>query len=88
MGAPSDLHFLLDQTFFGFKPTDRVPLHDAIFRLIWYGEGRWDWDTVYNWPIFLRKFYVQKVNEILEKKNEAFEERMSAAANKSCRKSK
>lgn len=77
MGAPSIVPFLLDQTFFGFKPTDRVILHDAIFRLIWFGEGRWDWDTVYNWPIFLRRFYVNKVNEILEAKQASIDEKLS-----------
>ncbi len=69
MGAPSPVPFQLDQTFFGFKPSDRVTLHENIFRLLWYGEGRWDWDTIYNFPIFLRKFYVDKINEILEAKS-------------------
>ena len=88
MGAPSDLHFHLNQTFFGFDPSDSIILHDTIFRLIWFGEGRWDWDTVYNWPIFLRKFYINKVNEILETKAEANEARLAEAANKSGRKSR
>lgn len=64
--APSHLNFSLDQTFFGFNPEDRKTLHSILFDLIWHGEGRWDWDTVYNMPVFLRKFWVQQINEKLQ----------------------
>ncbi len=74
MGAPSLLDFKLDQTFFGFKPVDRIKLHENLFNLIWHGAGRWDWDTVYNMPIFLRRFYISKVNKIIENQNKAVEE--------------
>ena len=74
MGALSLLAFALEQTFFGFKPEDRVRLHEAIFNLIWWGDGRWDWDTVYNMPIFLRDFWIKKVNKIIGEKEEAAEE--------------
>jgi len=63
----------LGQTFFGFKPEDRIALHENIFNLIWHGEGRWDWDTIYNMPLFLRKFYIKQINMILEAKNAANE---------------
>ena len=73
--APSKLGFNLEQTFFGFKPEDRVAFHDNIFNLIWHGEGRWDWDTIYNMPLFLRKFYIKQINMILETKEAANEKR-------------
>jgi hypothetical protein len=66
MGAPSNPCFQLDLTFFGFDSTYRIQLHDTIFNMIWFGEGRWDWDTVYNMPIFLRNFWIKKINEITE----------------------
>jgi hypothetical protein len=68
MEAPSNLGFKLDQTFFGFSPQDRVQLHENIFNLLWHGEGRWDWDTIYNMPIFLRKFYIKQVNAIIQER--------------------
>jgi hypothetical protein len=74
MGALSLLAFALEQTFFGFKPEDRVRLHESIFNLVWWGDGRWDWDTVYNMPIFLRDFWIKKVNKIIGEKEEAAEE--------------
>jgi len=71
--APLLPGFPLGQTFFGFKPEDRIALHENIFNLIWHGEGRWDWDTIYNMPLFLRKFYIKQINMILEAKNAANE---------------
>ena len=41
MEAPSFQGFNLEQTFFGFKPEDRVDLHDQLFNMLWVGEGRW-----------------------------------------------
>jgi hypothetical protein len=76
MEAPSLQGFQLEQTFFGFKPEDRVPLHENIFDMIWYAEGRWSWDDIYHMPIFLRKFYVKKMNKIFQQKIERDEEQI------------
>jgi len=69
MGAPSRQHFQLGQTFFGFNSSYRIQLHETIFNMIWFGEGRWDWDTVYNMPVFLRNFWIKKINNIIEQQN-------------------
>jgi hypothetical protein len=76
------LGFNLQQTFFGFKPEDRIILHESIFNLIWHGEGRWDWDTIYNMPIFLRRFYVNRVNTIIEDRITAQKQRAEQAKRK------
>ena len=60
--APSILGFNLGPTFFGFNPDDRKILHDILFDLIWAGEGRWDWNTVYTLPVFLRRYWVTRIN--------------------------
>jgi len=70
MGAPSTPGFNLDRTFFGIEPADRLRIHEMIFDLIWYGAGRWDWNTIYNMPIFLRTFWIKKVNEKLSPPDE------------------
>lgn len=67
--APSLPGFRLDQTFFGYKPEDRIALHENLFNIIWWGDGRWDWDTIYNMPIPIRKLWTKKINEILEARN-------------------
>jgi len=38
--------------------------------MIWHGEGRWDWDTLYNMPIFLRKRWMKHIIRILEERTE------------------
>lgn len=63
MGAPSLPGFNLDQTFFGFKPEHQIQLHDQLYELLIAGEGRWDWDTIYNLPLHLRRFWVSKINK-------------------------
>jgi hypothetical protein len=69
MEAPLLPGFRLDQTFFGYKPEDRIVLHENLFNLIWWGEGRWDWDTIYNMPIPIRKLWTKKVNDIIAARN-------------------
>lgn len=68
MEAPSLPGFRLDQTFFGFSPKDKITLHENLFNLVWFGEGRWSWETVYNLPIPIRKLWIKKVNEIIASK--------------------
>jgi len=66
MGAPSYLGFPLEQTFFGFKAEDRVQLHESLFNLVWHGNGRWLWSELYHMPVYLRRFWIRKINQIYE----------------------
>jgi hypothetical protein len=66
----------LDQTFFGFKPEDQVQLHDTIYELIWAGDGRWDWDTIYNLPLHIRRYWVTKINKMRDAQNAQAEEQI------------
>jgi hypothetical protein len=70
MGAPSRQCFQLELTFFGFDASYRVQLQDTIFDMIWFGEGRWDWDTIYNMPVFLRNFWIKKINNIVQQQKQ------------------
>jgi hypothetical protein len=49
-----------------------------LFDLLWAGEGRFDWDTIYNLPLPIRRFWVTKIN----KEREEQAERASAALEK------
>lgn len=82
MEAPSKLGFVLEQTFFGFKPEDRVAFHENLFNLIWWGAGRWDWDTVYNMPVHIRRFWTKKINKIIQDQEEAREKQLEASKRK------
>jgi hypothetical protein len=65
MGAPSSPGFRLDQTFFGFKPQDRVKFHDSLFNMLWYGAGRWDWNTLYTMPVYLRRYWIRRIEKMI-----------------------
>lgn len=80
--APLLPGFNLEQTFFGFDAQDRVALHENIFNLIWHGEGRWDWDTVYNMPVHLRRYWIKRVNAIIKDREDAAKERIEAMKKK------
>ncbi len=82
MGAPSQLPFNLEQTFFGFKPEDRVKFHENIFNLLWYANGKLSWDDVYNMPIFLRNYYVKRVNKMIEQETERIEQQQAKLKSK------
>jgi len=65
MEAPLLPGFKLKPTFFGFNAKDKITLHENIFNLIWFGEGRWDWNTIYNMPVHIRALWTRKVNQII-----------------------
>ena len=74
--------FNLGQTFFGFKPEDRVTNHENIFNLIWFGDGRWNWNDVYHMPIFLRNFWIEQCNQITSKRKQAEKRALERAKNR------
>lgn len=40
-----------------------------IHEIVFHGNGGYDWDTIYNMPIWLRKFTFNKLKEWYEKEN-------------------
>ena len=74
MGAPSLPGFKLNRTFFGLDAKDRPKLHDSLFNLLWAGEGRWDWHTLYNMPIWMRSFWIRKLNKMADDRKVAQEQ--------------
>jgi len=53
-------------------------IHDIVF----HGNGGFNWDTVYNMPIWLRKFTFNKIKEHFEKQNEEVEKQQNMLNNK------
>ena len=54
-------------TFFGLTPEYKLEVHKSIFNMVTYGKGGWDWNTLYNMPIFLRLYYMKLLGEAIEK---------------------
>ena len=64
----------MDLTFFGLTSKIakqfRVNLFTQIHEIVFYGQGGYDWETVYNMPIWLRKFTFHKMKKHYDEKNE------------------
>jgi hypothetical protein len=67
-----------------------MALFNQIHEIVFHGQGGYDYDTIYNMPIWLRKFTFNKIKEWFSKtdsnKNEdswlSGEAKQSAAKNK------
>ena len=63
----------MDLAFFGLTseivPQYRVNLFTQIHEIVFHGQGGYDWETVYNMPIWLRKFTFHKMKVHYEEKN-------------------
>lgn len=49
--------------------------------MVFYGKGGYTWETVYNWPIYLRKFYFKKMQESYKAESDAHK-KANESANK------
>jgi hypothetical protein len=65
----------LGLAFFGLTydlaPQARAVLFTQIHEICFHGKGGYDWNTVYDMPIWLRKFTFNKLKEWYDKEAEA-----------------
>ena len=50
-------------SFFGLQPKHKKDIHEEIFQLIYYHKGGFTFNEVYNLPIYLRKFYLKRLEK-------------------------
>ena len=74
-----------DWTFFGLTQNYRVHLHDQVFDLVYHGKG-FSYHEVYNMPIYLRHFYVRKIQHIYSEQKKVHEKSMRDAKSKQSKK--
>ena len=64
-------------TFFGLTydlvPQVRAALFTQIHQIVFHGKGGYDWHTIYNMPIWLRKFTFKQIQEYYEEEKAAVE---------------
>ena len=70
-------------TFFGLTSTHRFNLFSQIHEIVFHGKGGYDWETVYNMPIWLRKFTFNKLKEFYDKEQEAADNQNNQFTNRS-----
>ena len=62
-----------DQRLKQFLGLKRVKLFDEINQIVFFGKGGYTFETVYEMPVWLRKFTYKKLIEYYEKENESIE---------------
>lgn len=56
-------------TFFGLTSEYRTAIFSQIHEIVFNGQGGYDYETVYNMPIWLRKFTFQKLKDHYDEVN-------------------
>ena len=56
-------------TFFGLTSEYRAAIFSQIHEIVFNGQGGYDYETVYNMPIWLRKFTFQKLKDHYDEVN-------------------
>lgn len=61
-------------TFFGLTLTSAPKIRQSLFRqiheIVFHGKGGYDWHTVYNMPIWLRKYTFKLIFDFYEEEKE------------------
>ena len=69
-------------TFFGLTsetaPQVRLGIFKQIHEIIFHGKGGYDYYTIYNMPIWLRKYTFKEINDFYEEKAAQENNEMSA----------
>ena len=60
-------------TFFGLTTSNRQGIFTQIHEIVFHGKGGFDWDTVYNMPIWLRNFTFNRIKEYYEEEKKSIE---------------
>jgi hypothetical protein len=50
--------------------------------LVYHGKGGFTWESVYSFPVWLRRFYIKQINDFINKENEEIEKQTSEAKSK------
>jgi hypothetical protein len=58
---------------FDIAPQARAALFTQIHEICFHGQGGYDWNTIYNMPIWLRKFTFNKLQEHYRNEKEQIE---------------
>ena len=69
--------------FFGLTPQYRNILFSQVHDLVYHGGGGFIHSEVYNMPVWLRRFHIQKINEYNKQQNDQLEESQKGNSNPS-----
>lgn len=66
---------------FGLTTTSRINLFSDIHEIVFHSKGGYDWNTVYEMPIWLRKFTFNKLKEYYNNEQEAIDKQNNIITN-------
>ena len=49
----------------------RLNIFKEIHEIVFHGQGGYDWETIYNMPLWLRKYTFHEIKQFYDKKSEA-----------------
>ncbi len=55
----------------------RAAIFTQIHEIVFHGKGGYDWNTVYNMPIWLRRFTFSKIHSFYTEEKETLEKKSS-----------
>lgn len=71
----------MDLAFFGLTlnsaPQSRINLFKQIHEIIFHGKGGYDYETIYNLPIWLRKYTFNEIKKFYDEEQKAAESQNS-----------
>ena len=75
-------------TFFGLAPKYREYIFSRVHEIVFYGNGGYDWDTVYNLPIRYRDFIYNQMRDHYEKQSKEAEKQQKSIKSKTAQTAK
>ena len=72
----------LGSAFFGLTTQDRPNIFSQIHEIVFHGKGGYDWETVYNMPIWLRTWTFRKIKEFYDEEKKAHDKALNNTSNK------
>ena len=71
--------------FFGLTfdnaPQQRNNLFSQIHQIVFHGKGGYDWNTVYNMPIWLRRFTFNEIQKHYDEESKAYNKSNNSNSN-------
>ena len=68
---------------FDIAPQARAAIFTQIHEICFHGQGGYDWNTIYNMPIWLRRFTFETLKEHYEKQKQEAEKQQNMLQNTS-----
>lgn len=58
---------------FFIQTSSRISIFKEVHEIVFHGKGGYDWGTVYNMPVWLRRYTYNEISQFYQKEREEFE---------------